>query len=152
MAENQQTDMTKRPHDPYAAFRVRDFRLFLSGWLIALIGTRVQSVAIGWEMYQRTGEALALGLVGLAQALPVFLLAIPAGFIADRFDRKRIVMLSVTGMTLTSVGLAVLSHLQGPILLMYALLLLDAAALTLGRPARMALLPHLVPRELFPNA
>ena len=55
-------------HDPYAALRFGDFRSYLLGWFIALVGTRMQSVAIGWEMYQRTGDALSLGLVGLAQA------------------------------------------------------------------------------------
>ncbi len=141
-----------RPHDPYAAFRSEQYRRYILGWLVALVGTRIQSVAIGWEIYQRTGEALALGLVGLSQALPTLLLAIPAGFLADRFDRRRLVVLSMAGMTATSLGLAVLSYMRGPIALMYAVLLLDAASMTLGRPARMALVPHLVPREVFQNA
>lgn len=139
-------------HDPYAAFRVADFRRYALGWLIAMIGTRIQSVAIGWEMYQRTGEALALGLVGLAQAAPTILLALPAGYIADRYNRRRVVMISLCGMTVTSIGLAALSLIEGPILVMYALLVLDATAVTLGRPARMALLPRIVPRDVFPNA
>ncbi len=53
-----------RSHDPYAAFRVRDYRMYVLGWLLAMIGTRMQSVAIGWEMYQRTGEALSPGAGG----------------------------------------------------------------------------------------
>ncbi|MFH1142972.1 MAG: MFS transporter [Candidatus Eisenbacteria bacterium] len=141
-----------RPHDPYAAFRVRDYRNYLGGWLVAMVGTRIQGVAIGWEMYQRTGDALALGIVGLVQAAPIILLALPAGYLADRMDRRRLLMFSMFFMTLTSLGLAALSYIRGPIPLMYALLFLDSTALTLGRPARMALLPVLVPREVFPNA
>ena len=141
-----------KSHDPYAAFRVPQYRLYLSGWLFALMGTRIQSVAIGWEMYQRTGEALALGLVGLVQAAPTMALAIPAGYLADKFSRRNVVMLSLLGMTLTSLGLAVLSFFKGNVTLMYMLLLLDAVAVMLGRPARIALLPQLVPREVFPNA
>jgi MFS family permease len=139
-------------HDPYAAFRVPGYRRYMLGWLMALVGTQIQSVAVRWEMYQRTGEALSLGLIGLAQALPVLLLALPAGFLADRFDRRRVVALSLLGMTVTSIGLALLSWFSGPILLMYALLILDASAVALGRPARTALLPHIVPRAVFPNA
>src|SRR5687767_8143832 len=96
-------------HDPYAAFRSHAYRAYTSGWVLAQVGTRIQSVAIAWEMYQRTGDALALGLVGLAQALPTMLLALPAGYLADRFNRTRVVMLSLVLMTLTSLALAYLS-------------------------------------------
>ena len=139
-------------HDPYEAFRVGSFRAYMSGWFISLIGTRIQSVAIGWEIYQRTGKALSLGLVGLTQALPSMLLALPAGYMADAFDRRKLVILSLSGATVTSVSLAILSYLQGNTSLMYLLLLLDATALALGRPARSALLPQIVPRRVFSNA
>jgi MFS family permease len=139
-------------HDPYAALRFGTFRSYLAGWFIALVGTRMQSVAIAWEMYQRTGDALSLGLVGLAQALPTMLLALPAGYLADRFHRPRLVMLSLAAMTATSLALAVLSYLNGSITWMYAFLFLDATAVILGRPARSALMPQLVPSHVFPNA
>jgi MFS family permease len=139
-------------HDPYAAFRVEDYRRYLGGWIVALLTYRIQGVAIGWEMYERTGRPLALGLVGLVQALPLIALALPAGYLADRFDRRRVLVVSLAGMTAASLGLAAVSHFDGPIPLMYALLFLDAAALSLGRPARMSLLPQLVPRGIFPNA
>ena len=139
-------------HDPYEAFRVANFRAYMFGWFTSLIGTRIQSVAIGWEIYQRTGKALSLGLVGLVQALPNMLLALPAGYLADTFDRRKLVTYSLAGATVTSVSLAVLSYLQGNTYLMYLLLLFDATALALGRPARSALLPQIVPRQVFPNA
>ncbi len=144
--------MTPARHDPYSAFRQAHYRRYLIGWIAALVGTRIQSVAVGWEIYQRTGEALALGLVGLAQALPTILLALPAGYLADRFDRRRVLMLSVAGMAAASLGLAALSLLRGPLAGMYVLLVLDASCLALGRPARLAMLPHLVDREVFHNA
>lgn len=139
-------------HDPYAAFRVPNYRFYVLGWFIAMLGTRIQSVAIGWEMYQRTGDALSLGLVGLAQALPTMLLALPAGFLADKFNRPRLVMVSLLAMTATSLSLAWLSYTQGPVTWMYLLLFLDAAAVMIGRPARVALVPQLVPAQVFPNA
>ena len=109
-------------------------------------------MAIAWEMYQRTGEALALGFVGLAQAAPTMILALPAGYLADRFSRRKLVILSLTGMTATSICLAVLSSSQGSIAWMYAFLIIDATFATIGRPARSALLPQLVPRDVYPNA
>jgi len=139
-------------HDPYAAFRFRNYRLFAFGSLITLVGTQIQSVAIAWEMYQRTGDALALGLVGLVQAVPMFALALPAGLLADRFNRRTIAAISVLGATFTSLALAWFSYVQGPIVVMYGLLLLDAIALVMGRPARISILPQLVPNEVFPNA
>ena len=142
--------MTK--HNPYEAFHVREFRLYALGWFAALVGTQIQSAAIGWEMYARTGQALALGLVGLAIALPTMILALPAGYLADRFNRRTVMMLSLTGTTITSLALAAVSWKQGPIALMYALLVVDAAITVLGAPARRAIVPQLVPREMFPNA
>ncbi|MEZ4682206.1 MAG: MFS transporter [Caldilineaceae bacterium] len=152
MNKTQPSEAASSRHDPYAAFRIPAYRAYVLGWFIASIGTRIQSVAIGWEMYQRTGEPLALGLVGLAQALPTMLLALPAGFLADKFSRPRLVMISLSAMTVTSLGLALLSYTAGSTNLMYALLFLDAAAVMIGRPARVALVPQLVPTKVFPNA
>ena len=75
-------------HDPYAALRERDFRLFLSGNFLWVLGFKMQTVAVGYEVFQRTGSPLALGLVGLVQILPVLALALIAGHVADRFDRR----------------------------------------------------------------
>ena len=122
------------------------------GWFAALIGTQIQGVAIGWEMYQRTGEALAPGLVGLAQAAPTMVLALPAGYLADRFSRRKVVIVSLTGMTVTSLCLAFLSYTEGSVAWMYGMLVLDATFATIGRPARSAFLPQLVPRDVYPNA
>src|SRR3954451_24789620 len=94
--------------DPYAAFRIHAYRAYTVGWFVSTMGVRIQSVAIAWEMYQRTGDPLALGLVGLAQALPTMLFAIPAGYLADRYNRGRIVLLSLVLMVATSSGLAFL--------------------------------------------
>ena len=141
-----------KKHDPYAVFLIGNYRHYILGWFFAMVGTQVQGIAIGWEIYQRTGQALSLGLVGLAQALPTIVLALPAGYLADRFDRRRVVIFSLLGMTLTSLGLAALSLAKGAVVLMYGLLLLDASFMTLGRPAKAALVPQLVPREVFPMA
>ena len=152
MSNSPQQEQPTDRHDPYAAFRIPEYRIYLIGWFLAMVGTRIQSVAIGWEMYQRTGDALSLGLVGLAQALPTMLLALPAGYLADRFNRPKLVILSLWGMALTSAGLAILSYQEGSITWMYILLALDASAVILGRPARVSLLPQIVPKAVFANA
>ena len=77
---------------PYAVLRNRDFRLFLISRFVASFGQQMLTVAVGWELYERTGSAMALAWVGLVQALPIMLLALPAGQLADRLDRGRIVL------------------------------------------------------------
>ncbi|MFB3891198.1 MAG: MFS transporter [Phycisphaerae bacterium] len=139
-------------HDPYAALRVPAFRRYLVGSQIVGIGTSAQGLAIAWEMYSRTNEPLALGLVGLVQAIPMLVLTLPAGYLADIFDRRKLTIVSMLLACVSSLGLATFSYLRGPILVMYVLLFLDSCALRLGWPARNALLPLLLPREVFENA
>lgn len=139
-------------HDPYAAFRVPGFvRLFVGGLLIH-IGTAAQSVAIGWEIYSRTDSAMMLGLVGLTQALPMILLTLPAGYLADIYDRRRIMAIGLVGTTLTSIGLLAFSLAQGSIPLMFLLLFMDAAFHRIAGPAGSALIPQLVPAAALENA
>jgi len=140
------------PHDAYAALRIRDYLLYSLGSLFSGIGSNMQAVAVGWELYDRTGKAMALGWVGLVQALPVILFALPAGQLADRFDRRRLVMLGQFLSAVCSLGLAYLSFTNGPIPAFYVLLFLFAVARSLTWPASSALMPQLVPREIFSNA
>lgn len=139
-------------HDPLAALRSRDFRLFTLGNGIAIIGFEMQSLAVGWELYERTGSALALGWVGLIQALPIILLSLPAGQIADRFDRKRIVMITQLAMSLLLFGLAAVSWHKASVSFIYAILLFIGIARAFNNPARAALLSQIVPLKDFSNA
>jgi MFS family permease len=109
-------------------------------------------VALGWELYERTGSAFALGLVGLATALPVVILALPAGDLADRMDRKRILVWCQVAFIVAGFALAALSYWRGPIAIVYVVLLARGAAQAFNNPARQALLPQLVPPEVFGNA
>src|SRR3954468_11108541 len=103
-------------HDPYAAFRYSGFSFYTTGNFISVIGRLMFIVAVEWEMYARTHSATALGLVGLVIALPVVLLSLPAGHIADRFPRKRIVLVSQALSAVCSLALAFVSfnHLNMP--------------------------------------
>ena len=139
-------------HDPYAALRYRDFRRFVAASVLSTVGTEMQGVAVGWELYERTGSALALGLVGLVQAVPVLLLALPAGQLADRVSRKGIVLATQVVLVAASLGLAAVSRARGPVGWMYACLALVGVAGAFAFPARWALLPQLVPEAAFNNA
>src|SRR5437867_3218863 len=102
-------------HDPYGALRYPDYRRLLAGGVLASIGAEMQAAAVGWELYERTGSADALGFAGLAQFLPVLLLSLPAGHAADRYSRKGLYQLAQAAMILASLQLAALSLLQGPV-------------------------------------
>src|SRR5881392_3540880 len=105
-----------RSHDPYAAFRFREFSLFTAGNLLSITGRLMLAVAVEWELYARTHSATALGLVGLVIATPVVALSLPAGHLADRFSRKRIILVSQIFSALASLALALVSwkHLSIP--------------------------------------
>ena len=140
------TDKISLPaHDPYGALRNRDFRLFTIGLMLANVGNAMQSVAVGWDLYERTGKALALGGVGLVQILPVLLLALPAGHLADRFDRRRIMLATLTVSMLCSLGLAMFSHIGGTMAparyaySLYACLFINAVARAFHSPANASL-------------
>jgi MFS family permease len=93
-------------HDPYAALRYPDYMRFALGSAVSVIGQQMLAVAVGWELYERTHSATALGLVGLVQALPIIVLALPAGHAADLWNRKRIVLVTQLLVVLCSAGLA----------------------------------------------
>jgi MFS family permease len=136
-------------HDPYAVLRNVNFRRFVLAGMAATVGNQMQGVAVGWELYERTRSPLALGLVGLAQVLPIILLAIPAGHAADRYSRPAQIILAQLLLIGTSVGLALLSVVRGHVGLTYLLLVLTGVGQALNRPARSSMLPQVVPRDLL---
>ena len=146
-------------HDPYLAFRSRDYTLYTIGSLVSNVGNQMQNVAVAWEIYSRVSAvsgiaqgAWALGLVGLIQAFPVILLALPAGHLADRFSRKDIMLLAQFALLLCWGGMAYLSFTDGPLEWLYVLLLLDGIANAMSNPARTAMVPQLVPPEAIASA
>src|SRR2546429_9984541 len=95
--------------DPYAILRNRDFSLYLLARFIASLGQQMLTVAVGWELYERTRSALALGLVGLTQMGPMILFTLPAGHVADNFKRKQIIILTTFIIACASLGLTLIS-------------------------------------------
>lgn len=138
--------------DPYAVLRNRDVVLYLIGRLIASLGQQMLTVAVGWELYERTHSALALGLVGLTQMLPMVLFTLPAGHVADNHDRKRIIVLTNSVIACASLGLTLTSALSANVFWIYFCLFAAGTARTFLWPANSAFLPHLVSRQDFSRA
>jgi len=140
------------PHDPYAVLRNRDFLLYLIGRFIASFGQQMLTVAVGWELYERTHSPLALGLVGLAQMVPMIFFTLPAGHVADSYNRKRIILWTTFIIAAASGGLALISALNAHVVWIYACLFAAGTARTFLWPASSAFLPHLVSRKDFSKA
>ncbi|MBX3062509.1 MAG: MFS transporter [Anaerolineae bacterium] len=138
--------------DPYAALRYRDFRLLIAGRFTAQIGEMMVSVGVGWELYERTNDAFALGLVGLVQIIPVLLFSVLGGYIADRYNRRWVTLISQVVLILCSLALTALSLMRGPLPLIYTVLALIGTARAFNNPAESALTPQTVPPEQFFNA
>ncbi len=139
-------------HDSYAALRFRNFCILLSGAFVAAFAQQMLTVAIGWELFERTNSALVLGGVGLAQIIPIIVLFLPSGYIVDLYSRKTIFLVSLTFLGLASLGLAALSALHGSLWLIYACLAVMGAAQSFSGPASAVLVSQVVPEHLFENA
>ncbi|MBT3296502.1 MAG: MFS transporter [Verrucomicrobia bacterium] len=137
--------------DPHAAWRYPAFRDLLIGRLVFLLGTQAQAMALAWEIYVRTNDPFALGLVALTKGIPMILFTLPGGVIADRFDRRRIMLICLAGATLTSLGLAWVSWVEGPLWGLFLLLFIDSSFMRLTTPAGASLMPLLLPRRLLEN-
>src|ERR1035437_9967175 len=137
--------------DAYAVLGNRNEALYLGGRLVASLGQQMLTVAVGWELYERTHSALALGLVGLTQMAPMVLFTLPAGHIADNHDRKRIIVLMSLVIACASLGLTLISASGAPVFWIYFCLFVAGTARTFLWPASAAFLPQLVSRREFPR-
>ena len=148
-----QTDkLPEERRDPYAALRFLDFRLLLTGRFITSFGNEMLSFAIAWELWLRTHSAISLGLVGLVQVIPVILLSLPAGHVADQYNRRRIVSIAQLSTGLCALGLAFLSYTEGSLALIYLCLFGIGVARAFNDPASSTLVPETVPGHLFSSA
>ena len=144
-------------HDPYAALRHRDFRWYIVSLFCMTIASQIQAVVVGWQVYEITHDPLSLGLIGLAEALPFIAIALPAGYLADRRNRRTISVGSL--MVLACCSLALLAFSVSPgflarigILPVYAVIFASGLARSFLQPARQALGAEIVPREHYENA
>ena len=138
---------------PFRALRHRNFRLFFSGQLISLVGTWMQTVAQSWLIYRLTHSALLLGAVGFAGQIPIFLIAPIGGHVADRVDRRRIIIVTQSAAMILAFVLAALT-LSGRIREWHIIVLAAILGVVnaFDMPARQAFIVQMVEREDLMNA
>ena len=135
------------------AFSSRDFRRYQLARVAAILGAEAQAVAVAWQVYAITHRALDLGYTGLALFLPGLIFLFPAGHAADRFDRRRIILICYSLQIFCTASLVMLARANTrSILEIYAVLFLIGTGRAFSGPAATALIPHLVPEEHFVNA
>jgi MFS family permease len=149
--------MTKT-NDAYAALRVPDYRRFLAMRLMMTLTIQVMSVSVGYFVYELTGDPLMLGLIGLAEALPAIGISLWAGHLADKYNRRNILIGCIGTMLLCSLALFALvlsrAALSGGTLLggVYGIIFCTGIARGFFSPTNFAFLPQLVDKERLPNA
>jgi len=135
------------------AFNYPAFAFYQIARFFVVASTEMQSVAVGWQVYDITHRAFDLGLVGLCQFLPGITLFLVSGHVADRFNRRTLLMLCYAGFaTCSGLLLYVTHHRQPSVQAIYAVLVLLGVVRSFSGPVSRALLPQLIPEEHFPNA
>ena len=137
----------------YLALAHRDYRRLIVSQFLSLTGTQMQVVAINWHVYLLTKSPLALGFVGLTRVVPIVVFSLWGGVVADRHDRRRVMVMTQIAMTLVALGLAAFTFAGRETLwLLYLLNALGASAVAFDGPSRQALIPRLVPADDLPGA
>ncbi len=135
------------------ALRQPDLRRFLAARFLVLMATQVQTVAVGWQVFSVSADPLDLGLVALSQFLPFIVLILPAGHVADQYDRRRVqlgtyLLLAACSTALLAFALAGIDDVR-PV---FAVMVLFGIARAFNQPTSQALLPNLAPPDVFPRA
>jgi len=142
----------------HAAIHIRDFRLFVMSRLFITLAIHLQAVVVGWQVYALTNDPLALGLIGLAEAIPSISVALYAGHVADITDRKKIIQLCEGALCLCSAALLFFTlpigegFLRQGVWPVYAVIFISGIARGFYSPAAFSFMPQLVHRELYQNA
>ena len=135
----------------FDALRIPIVRNFALGRIVSGLGQQIVSVAVGWELYERTGDPWMLGLVGVFTLAPSLLLMLPAGNAADRFPRRNLALAAGAMTGLASLALALISWTKGPVELVFAVLVVLGAARAISAPAAGTILPQLLEPRQFAN-
>ncbi|MCA0201319.1 MAG: MFS transporter [Proteobacteria bacterium] len=138
--------------DAFAALRNPHVRRLAIARFCGVTGAQIVNVAVGWQLYERTNSAWSLGLVGIAELVPVLLLTIPAGNIADRYPRRTIAIVAQMIFVIASLSLTAISYFHGPVSAIYGVIALIGAARAFSQSASSSLLPQLVSPSEFVNA
>jgi MFS family permease len=143
----------KRPLGPWRVLRNRNYALLFWGQLISAAGTSMQVVAVAWQVYLLTHSPIALGIIGLVQAIPRLIFSLIGGVVADILDRRKLLIVIELVLASTSAVLALCTifHVIN-ILIVYIVVLIAASVSSFEYPTRSAIIPSLVRREEMPDA
>jgi MFS family permease len=137
----------------FAALRNRDFAFYLTASFLATMALAMQGVALGWQIYYLTGKPFDLGLVGLAEFLPAFVLALISGQIADRFDRRMVVFIGLLAEAAAASSLIVMVAFDKvSVAGILTVAFIFGLARAISTPAQRAMMPNLIPPDHFPSA
>lgn len=120
--------------------------------MAATIGSQFISVAVGWDLYERTNDAWMLGLVGLVQIVPALALTLPAGNVADRFPRRHVGMAAHALLAIAALGLTMVNAYDMPVEFVFLLLVLTGVGRAFAMPSTSTLLAQIMPPREFANA
>lgn len=138
---------------PFLALKVSHFRNYLLGAFLSEIGNQMQTVAVAWQVYELTKNPVSLGLIGLANFLPIIAFSLIGGLVADKVNRTKLLIVSQAAQLILALVLfnLTLSHTINPGII-YLILVLVATSQSFSIPARQSVLPYLVPKKYFMNA
>lgn len=137
----------------FVSLRQRNFRLLWTGTLISHTGDWLDQIALSWLVLEQTGSAFYLGLVNLCRGLPLLVLTLVGGAVADRMERRKLLMITQSLSMVLAIGLALITSVGiSPLWAIMALATMRGCVLAFNLPARHSLIPELVPREVLPNA
>ena len=141
------------PYGPWSVLRNRNYALLFWGQLISAAGTQMQVVAVAWQVYLLTHSAVALGVIGLIQAIPRLVFSLVGGVLADVFDRRKMLLVIELLLAATSAALAICTILHViNLVIIYVVVLIAASVSAFEFPTRQAIVPNLVPREQMADA
>jgi len=147
------TSASPRPRRGFEAFAYRDFTRYQLARAAVILGAEAQAVAVAWQVYSITHRAIDLGYTGLALFLPALLFLLPAGHVADRFDRRIVILTCYTLQILCTSALLVLAWTNArSILAIYVVLFFIGTGRAFSAPSGSSLVPLLVPEIHFVNA
>ena len=143
---------------PHESLKIRDFRFYVLGRMCITFGINILGTSVGWQIYEHTKDALSLGLIGLAEFVPFLIVTLIGGYVADIFDRKKIILVCIFSYALCALGLYMFSsswaYFIDTISIMPIFVLIGATGFVRGflGPAQSAFAAQLVPPELYANS
>jgi MFS family permease len=144
--------------EAFAVWRIRDYRLFTMARFFLTFAIQMQSVVVGWQVYEYTKDAFSLGLIGLAEAIPFLTVALFAGHVADVFERKKVIVITASAYLLAAFALFLLSYQFSSVFILlgvipiYGIIFFTGIARGFLFPSVHAFIAQIVPRELYANS